>query len=83
MSDQMIDRSILPIRRPAFDGVTKKTLEGSAPDWNQAAKVTPPHAEVADGTLANAIRKSTAQIDKASAKELKAGPEEAGVGLAG
>jgi arylsulfatase len=40
-------------------------------------------AEVVDGTLGNAIRKSTAQIDKASAKELKAGLEEAGAGLAG
>jgi hypothetical protein len=42
MSDPTIDRSILPIRRPPFGGVTEKTLEGSVPDWNQAAKVTPP-----------------------------------------
>jgi arylsulfatase len=42
MSDVTIDRTILPIRRPSFGGVTKKTLEGSEPDWNQAAKVTPP-----------------------------------------
>ena len=41
------------------------------------------HAEVVNETLANAIRTSTAQIDKASAKELKAGLEEAGAGLAG
>jgi len=41
------------------------------------------HAESVDETLANAIRKSTAQIDKASAKELKEGLEEAGAGLAG
>ena len=41
------------------------------------------HADVVDEALANAIRKSTAQIDKASAKELKAGLEEAGAGLAG
>jgi uncharacterized membrane protein len=41
------------------------------------------HADLVDETLANAIRKSTAQIDKASAKELKAGLEEAGAGLAG
>jgi uncharacterized membrane protein len=40
-------------------------------------------ADLVDSTLANAIRKSTAQIDKASAKELKAGLEEAGAGLAG
>jgi len=41
------------------------------------------HAELVDATLKNAIRKSTAQIDKASAKELKAGLEEAGAGIAG
>ncbi len=40
-------------------------------------------AEVVGETLANAIRTSTAQIDKASAKELKAGLEEAGAGLGG
>ena len=40
-------------------------------------------AEVVAETLANAIRTSTSQIDKASAKELKAGLEEAGAGLAG
>ena len=41
------------------------------------------NAELVDKTLVNAIRKSTAQIDKASAKELKAGLEQAGAGLAG
>ncbi len=41
------------------------------------------HAELVDKTLVNAIRKSTAQIDKASAKELKAGLEKAGAGIAG
>jgi arylsulfatase len=41
------------------------------------------NADLVDATLANAIRKSTAQIDKASAKELKAGLTEAGAGLAG
>ena len=41
------------------------------------------HAELVDKTLVNAIRKSTAQIDKASAKELKAGLEETGAGIAG
>jgi uncharacterized membrane protein len=40
-------------------------------------------AELVDRTLGNAIRKSTAQIDKASAKELKDGLAEAGAGLAG
>jgi len=39
-------------------------------------------AEV-EKALANSIRKSIAQIDKASAKELKAGLEEASAGLAG
>jgi arylsulfatase len=39
-------------------------------------------AEV-EKALSNSIRKSIAQIDKASAKELKAGLEEASAGLAG
>ena len=43
----------------------------------------PGDAVAVDGALANAIRKSTAQIDKASAKELKSGLEEASAGLAG
>ncbi len=42
MSDSTIDRTVLPIRRPPFGGQTKKTLEGSEPDWNQAAHVEPP-----------------------------------------
>ena len=42
MSDSTIDRTVLPIRRPSFAGVTKRTLEGSEPDWNQAAQVAPP-----------------------------------------
>jgi arylsulfatase len=41
------------------------------------------HAETVAGALGNAIRSSTAQIDKASAKELKAGLEEASAGLGG
>ena len=41
MSDG-VDRSTLPIRRPPFAGVTKRTLEGSEPDWNQAAQAAPP-----------------------------------------
>ncbi len=40
-------------------------------------------ADAVANALANAIRTSTAQIDKASAKELKAGLDEAGAGLAG
>ena len=42
MSDGTIDRTVLPIRRPPFAGETKRTLEGSVPDWNQAAQVNPP-----------------------------------------
>jgi arylsulfatase len=41
------------------------------------------HAEAVAGALSNSIRSSIAQIDKASAKELKAGLEEASAGLAG
>ena len=40
-------------------------------------------ADKVDKALGNAIRKSTAQMDKASAKELKSGLGEAGPGLAG
>ena len=40
-------------------------------------------ADAVASTLANAIRTSIAQIDKASAKELKAGLKEASAGLAG
>src|SRR3954451_143968 len=28
------DRSALPLRRPAFDGVVNRTLAGSRPDWD-------------------------------------------------
>ena len=40
-------------------------------------------ANAVAGVLTNAIRTSTAQIDKASAEELKAGLQEASAGLAG
>ena len=40
-------------------------------------------ADAVVGALGNAIRSSVAQIDKASAKELKAGLEEASAGLGG
>ena len=40
-------------------------------------------ADAVSGALGNAIRSSISQIDKASAKELKAGLEEASAGLAG
>ena len=40
-------------------------------------------ADAVSGALENSIRSSVSQIDKASAKELKAGLEEASAGLAG
>jgi arylsulfatase A-like enzyme len=42
MSDRSIDRSSLPIRRAAFRGVAKKTLDGSQPDWNSVAPIPAP-----------------------------------------
>ena len=41
------------------------------------------HADAVGQALKNAVRSSIAQIDKTSAKELKAGLEEAGAGLGG
>src|SRR4051794_13081695 len=29
-----IDRSVLPLRRPIFEGAVNRTLAGSRPDWN-------------------------------------------------
>ncbi len=40
MSD--LDRSRLPIRREAFQGVANKTLAGSQPDWDLIGHPTPP-----------------------------------------
>lgn len=42
MSDQAIDRSELPIRRPPFQGVAKRTLDGSQPDWGFVAPISAP-----------------------------------------
>ncbi len=42
MSDQTIDRTKLPIRRPPFQGVVKRTLDGSQPDWNSIAPIHAP-----------------------------------------
>ena len=36
------DRTNLPIRREAFQGVTNKTLDGSQPDWNLIGHPVPP-----------------------------------------
>ena len=37
-----VDRSHLPIRRPAFSGTARKTLDGSQPDWNLIGHPVPP-----------------------------------------
>jgi hypothetical protein len=42
MSDETIDRTRLPIRRPAFSGVANQTLGGSEPGWEQIGHVKPP-----------------------------------------
>jgi arylsulfatase A-like enzyme len=42
MSDDTIDRTTLPIRRPPFTGVTNQTLGGSQPGWEQIGHVQPP-----------------------------------------
>ena len=36
------DRTSLPIRREAFQGVTNRTLDGSKPDWNLIGHPVPP-----------------------------------------
>ena len=40
MSESAIDRTTLPIRRPAFQGVAEKTLGGSQPDWGLIGHVS-------------------------------------------
>jgi hypothetical protein len=42
VSDETIDRTSLPIQRPAFSGVAEQTLGGSQPDWEQIGHVKPP-----------------------------------------
>ena len=42
MTEQSIDRTKLPIRRPAFTGVADETLGGSEPGWEQIGHVKPP-----------------------------------------
>ena len=42
MSDEAIDRTKLPIRRPQFQGKVERTLDGSEPDWNYVAPIPPP-----------------------------------------
>jgi hypothetical protein len=42
VSDETIDRTKLPIRRPPFNGVANQTLGGSQLDWAQIGHVKPP-----------------------------------------
>jgi arylsulfatase A-like enzyme len=42
VSEQTIDRTTLPIRRPEFSGTLNRTLEGSDPDWEFVAPILPP-----------------------------------------
>jgi arylsulfatase A-like enzyme len=42
VSDQTIDRTKLPIRRPPFKGVVARTLDGSQPDWDSVAPLSAP-----------------------------------------
>ena len=42
MSNEAIDRSKLPIRRPPFQGKANRTLDGSQPDWDYVAPTSPP-----------------------------------------
>ena len=44
MSDESIDRTKLPIRRPPFQGTVKRTLDGSEPDWNYVAPIPAPES---------------------------------------
>ncbi|MCP2322209.1 arylsulfatase [Hamadaea flava] len=37
-----MDRTVLPIRRPPFSGVVRRTLDGSEPDWSQIGHTRPP-----------------------------------------
>ena len=71
-------------RKRITAGIGEKMDEALPPDSAGVIAVYEhEHADVVDETLANAIRKSTAQIDKASAKELKAGLADASAGLGG
>lgn len=60
-------------------------VEKELPPGSASVVAVYPHAQadIVDGTLKNAIRKSTSQIDHVRAKELKAGLAAAGSGLSG
>jgi arylsulfatase A-like enzyme len=42
VSNESIDRTKLPIRRPPFQGVVNDTLDGSQPDWAHVAPIRAP-----------------------------------------
>ncbi len=71
-------------RHRLTSGIGEK-LDDALPPGSAGVIAVYDHADAdrVDAALANAIRKSTAQIDKASAKELKAGLAEAQAGLGG
>ena len=48
MSNEAIDRSKLPIRRPPFQGKANRTLDGSEPDWNSIAPIPAPEGAPKD-----------------------------------
>jgi hypothetical protein len=68
-------------------GLAAQAADDRGPDAAARPQPSAPpgrdHPDAVAGALANAIRTSTAQIDKASAEELKAGLKEASTGLAG
>jgi uncharacterized lipoprotein YbaY len=84
VSDQVIDRTKLPIRRLPFQRTAKRKLDGESGIGETMDAALPPGsggviavydsdgADAMDKTLANDVIKSVAQIDGARAKELKA-----------
>jgi hypothetical protein len=94
MTDQAIDRTKQPVRRPPFSGAANQTLDGSQPDWGLIGHAEPPDGApnvlvvlidgigfgAVDAALANAIKTPVAQIEGLSAKNLKAGLAEAQAG---
>ena len=82
--ERRVDIRVDEYDRPRLDAVAQDAGEGSVhlelvPELRRVVH----DADSVAKALSNAIRTSTAQIDKASAKELKAGLEKAAAGLAG
>jgi hypothetical protein len=71
-------------RKRVLAGIEEK-MDDALPSGSAAVIAVYDHdsANSVASALANAIRTSTVQIDKAPAKELKAGLEKASAGLAG